>query len=199
MCAKSMDILKKAVIFASELGNTAVQLPGYDVYYELSTQETEKRFMENLRPAANTAAYYGVKLGLKPMDTEFLNTVQKAAYYVEQIKMDCLEIYPDVGNITNAAKLYGNDVLKDIKTGQGFLSALQLKETLPGRYEDIPFGMGHVNFGRTIHMTWKMGVRKFAVDMNYQGNTNWRVDMMSAQNFLRCILDKLDKTGNTNE
>lgn len=194
LCAKGLNILERAVLLASRLGNTVVQLPGYDVYYELSTEETRRRFAKNLRQAAGIASLHGISLGVKPMDTEFMNTVQKAEKYAAQAENDCIGIYPDIGSITNAAKLYGNDVLRDIKAGQGHLLGIQLKESLPGQSEAIPFGMGHVNFSRTIHMAWKMGVRRYAVEMNYRGNTNWRVDMMAAQSRMRGILDKLVRT-----
>ena len=96
------------------------------------------------------AASCGVILAFETMETEFLNTVGKAMYYVEQIASPYLQVYPDLGNITNAACLYGHAVLDDIQSGRGHLAAMHLKETVPGKYRDIPFGTGHVDFTSAI-------------------------------------------------
>lgn len=191
ICAKSMSILEKAICLAAQLGGADVQLAGYDVYYELSTEKTRMRFEENLEKASSFAAQYDIRLGIKPMETEFMNTICKALTYIKKINQNDIKIYPNIGTLTNTAKLYGMDVLKDIIAGQGVLLAMQLKDTLPGQYEDIPFGMGHVDFSRTMDMAWKLGVRKFAVDMNYRGNSNWRLDMAVAQGRMRKILGKM--------
>lgn len=44
---KSLEIMKKAVLFADKLNISIIQLAGYDVYYEESNEETRKRFLKN--------------------------------------------------------------------------------------------------------------------------------------------------------
>lgn len=102
-CARGMEIMEKAVALAEDLGIRIIQLAGYDVYYEKSTPETVERFGENLKKAAMMAARAGVMLGFETMETEFMNTVGKAMEYVQKVDSPYLGVYPDMGNITNAA------------------------------------------------------------------------------------------------
>ena len=88
-----------------------------------------------------------------------------------------LGVYPDMGNITNAAKKYGTDVLKDIRTGTGHLDAVHLKETVPGVFREVPFGTGHVDFPAVIRETWKAGVRRYVTEFWYTGNPGWKEEL----------------------
>ena len=60
--------------------------------------------------------------------------------YVNRVNSPYLNVYPDLGNVTNAAVTYGTDVEEDLETGRGHLAAMHLKETLPGKFREIPFG-----------------------------------------------------------
>ena len=88
------------------------------------------------------AAKAGVMMGFETMETEFMNTVEKAMVYVNRVNSPYLNVYPDLGNVTNAAVTYGTDVEEDLETGRGHLAAMHLKETLPGKFREIPFGTG---------------------------------------------------------
>ncbi len=46
---RGMEILEKAIELADDLGIRIIMIPGYDVYYEESTSETQKRFSDNLQ------------------------------------------------------------------------------------------------------------------------------------------------------
>lgn len=188
-CARGMEIMEKAIRLAEDLGIRIIQLAGYDVYYEESTQDTVKRFGENLKNAVSMAARAGVVMGFETMETEFMNTVQKAMTYVEQINSPYLGVYPDMGNITNAAVSYHTDVLKDIRRGAGHLVAVHLKETVPGVFREVPFGTGHVDFPAVIRETWELGVRKYVTEFWYTGNPEWKKDLDQAVGMMRPILD----------
>ncbi|WP_274422836.1 L-ribulose-5-phosphate 3-epimerase [Blautia sp. XA-2221] len=188
-CARGMEIMEKAIQLADDLGIRIIQLAGYDVYYEESTLETVKHFGENLRKCEQMAARAGIVLGFETMETEFMNTVEKAMKYVHSIDSPYLGVYPDMGNITNAAKTYGTDVLEDIRTGAGHLDAVHLKETVPGVFREVPFGKGHVDFPAVIHETWKAGVRRYVTEFWYTGNPCWKNDLDFAAGMMRPILD----------
>lgn len=117
VCARGMEIMEKAVQLAEDLGIRIIQLAGYDVYYEDTTPETVERFGINLKKAVELAARAGVLLGFETMETEFMNTVGKVMRYVEKVNSVYLNVYPDMGNVTNAAVAYGTDVLEDIRRG----------------------------------------------------------------------------------
>lgn len=137
---QSLRIMEKAIELADDLGIRIIQLAGYDVYYESSTYDTKKRFLDNLRKAAAMAEKTGVLLGFETMETEFMNTVEKAMKYVCLVDSPYLQIYPDIGNLTNAAVTYKQDIYDDMALGKGHLIAMHLKETVPGKFREIPFG-----------------------------------------------------------
>ena len=189
VCARGMELMEKALCFADDLGIRIIQLAGYDVYYEESTFETKKRFLENLKKATEMAAQYGIVMGFETMETEFLNTVEKAMKYVTLVNSPYLNIYPDLGNITNAADTYKNDVLEDIELGRGHTVAMHLKETVPGKFREIPFGTGYVDFLSGAKKAWELGVRKYVTEFWYTGNSEWKADLKFANEMFTKILD----------
>lgn len=190
ICARGMEIMEKAIQLADDLGIRIIQLAGYDVYYEDSTPETVERFGKNLEKAVAMAAKAGVVMGFETMETEFMNTVEKSMAYVNKINSVYLNVYPDIGNITNAAKTYGTDVLEDLKTGAGHVVAMHLKETVPGVFREVPFGTGHVDFQAAIKTAWEIGIRKFVTEFWYTGNPQWKSDLQYANQMMTGILAK---------
>lgn len=187
---RSMEIMEKALQLADDLGVRIIQLAGYDVYYEQSNNETKEYFLNNLKKITEMAASKGILMGFETMETDFMNTVQKAMSYVKQIDSVYLNVYPDLGNITNAAVNYGKDVNNDLETGRGKLVAMHLKETVPGKFREIPFGTGHVDFENGIKKAWELGVRRFVTEFWYTGNPNWQDDLNFAVKKMTDILNK---------
>ncbi|URZ18095.1 L-ribulose-5-phosphate 3-epimerase [Clostridium felsineum] len=186
-----MEIMKKAIDFAMDLGIRIIQLAGYDVYYENSTEETRELFNKNLIKAVEYAAKRGIILAFETMETEFMNTVGKAMKYVKSVDSPYLGVYPDSGNLTNAAIAYNNSVLEDIKSGKGHIAAFHLKETVPGKFREIPFGTGHVDFEKIIETAWSLGVRKYVAEFWYVGSENWREEIKFANRFMSEKINKI--------
>ena len=189
---RSLEIMQKAVALAAKLGIRTIQLAGYDVYYEKGTDKTRADFLQNLRKAADMAAAEGIQMGFETMETPFMDTVEKAMNYVRQVDSPYLGVYPDSGNITNAALLYDGDVAADLETGRGHIVAVHLKETVPGKYREIPFGTGHVDFQMIVNKSWQLGVRRFVGEFWYDPQTDWREELQKANDFLRSYLDKAE-------
>lgn len=189
LCNRGMEIAEKAIILAEDLGIRIVMIPGYDVYYEESTPETQSRFIENLKKVAMIAAKHGVLVELETMENNFMNTVWKAMYYVKQIDSVYLGIYPDSGNTKNAAVTLGNNEILDLVSGKGHISSLHLKETIPGIFREIEYGTGHVDFEKVIDAAWEIGIRKYVTEFWYTGNENWKADIVKAQNMAAGLLD----------
>ncbi|MCR4907358.1 MAG: L-ribulose-5-phosphate 3-epimerase [Lachnospiraceae bacterium] len=185
---RSMEIMKKAVELSDDLGVRIIQLAGYDVYYEEHTEESERLFRENLEEAVQIAARHGILLGFETMETPFMNTTEKAMYYVNLINSPYLGVYPDSGNLTNAAVSDGGDVLKDLETGRGHIVALHLKETVPGKFREIPFFSGHVNFPAVTQKAFSMGIRRFVTEMWDVGAPSWKEDIKAAVSEMKRIL-----------
>jgi L-ribulose-5-phosphate 3-epimerase len=182
---KGMEIMYDAIQFAAGTGLRIIQIAGYDEYYGPSNENTKQLFLENLRKSVEMAASCGVILAFETMETEFLNTVGKAMYYIDLIASPYLQIYPDLGNITNAACIYGHAVLDDLQSGKGHLAAMHLKESVPGQYRDIPYGTGHVDFTSAIKTARNMGVKLFVGEFWYNPDTDWQQQLTFANQFIR--------------
>lgn len=186
---KSLEIMENAIRLAADLGVRIIQLAGYDVYYEPGTQQTRLNFEQNLRISVELAAKEGVILAFETMETEFLNTVNKAMDWVKLIDSPFLQIYPDTGNITNAAISEGTNAQEDLKTGQGHLIALHLKESAPGIFREVPYGEGHVDFLTLVRQAKKMGIKRYTAEFWYNGNNSWQQELNRNNMFLRRFLD----------
>ena len=187
---RGMDIMEKAILLADDLGIRIIQLAGYDVYYEKGTADSERLFCENLKKATMMAAAGGIVLGFETMETEFMNTTEKAMKYVNLIDNPYLGVYPDSGNLTNAAVTYHTSVLDDLETGRDHIFALHLKETVPGKFREIPFLTGHVDFDSIIAKAWELGIRRYVTEMWDVGNENWKDDIRFACRSMSNILDR---------
>ncbi|MCI6085214.1 MAG: L-ribulose-5-phosphate 3-epimerase [Selenomonas sp.] len=194
--ARSLEIMEKAVALAADLGIRTIQLAGYDVYYSEGTAETRKYFSENLAKAAILAARGGVQLGFETMETPFMDTVEKAMHYVTEVDSPYLGVYPDSGNLTNASLIYGKSVASDMETGRGHIVAVHLKETVPGKYREIPFGTGHVDFATITKKAWSLGVRRYVAELWYKEGTDWQQVITDAATFQRKYLDAAEDAAN---
>ncbi len=188
---RSLEIMEKACELADDLGVRIIQLAGYDVYYEESDAETLEHFSRNLKKCTEIAAKHGVMLGFETMETPFMDTVKKSMKYVRQMDSPYLHVYPDLGNLTNAAVLYREDLYEDIRAGAGRIIAMHLKETVPGEYRNRHYGDGHVNFEKGIDLAWKMGVRRFVTEFWYLGDENWMEELKQSRKMMGDILDRV--------
>jgi hexulose-6-phosphate isomerase len=140
--------MEKAIRFASDTGIRVIQLAGYDVYYEPSTQDSRQRYLEGMQRALEVAAQHQVMLALEIMDTTFLNSISKFLVLKEQLPSPWFQVYPDLGNLT----AWGNDVVRELTLGIHHIVGVHIKETqpvgpnFPGAFRDIPFGQGSVDF-----------------------------------------------------
>ncbi len=182
---RSVEIMRKAVDLAAEIGIAIIQLAGYDVYYEPSDPDTRAWFAENLAMSTEMAAKAGVLLGFETMETPFMDTVGKAMAYVHLVNSPYLGVYPDIGNLKNAAVLYGSDLLADLELGRGHIYAAHLKETLPGVYRNMVFGTGHTQYQDCVRVVWDMGVRMFTGEFWYDGKREIESSLVTSSKFLR--------------
>lgn len=182
--------MEKTIEFADDLGIRIIQLAGYDVYYEEGTAESERFFRENLGKAIDMAATKGILLGFETMETEFMNTTQKALHYVNFIDSPYHRGYSGSGNLTNVARSYGSCVLEDMETGRGHIIAVHLKETVPGKFREIPFMTGHVDFEAVIGKVWELRVRRYVTEMWDMGKDTWKEDILFANKSMSRILEQ---------
>lgn len=182
--ARSLSIMQRALSLAADLGVRIIQLAGYDVYYEESTADTYLRFVSNLAKCAEMASSYGIILALETMETPFCNTVRKAMNFVEKINSPYLQVYPDIGNVRNATE----NVVEDLRTGNGHIVAVHLKETNEGIFRDLHYGEGRVDFSTYIKELLALGIHKFNAEFWFNGKDNWREELHRANSYLRQYL-----------
>ena len=188
---RALDIMQKAIDLASKLGVRNIQLAGYDVYYEEGDETTRHYFLDNLKKSVCMAAQKGIMLGFETMETEFMDTTAKAMKYVKEVDSPYLNVYPDMGNCTNAALKYNTDVFDDYRSGKGHIIACHLKEMLPGKYREVPFGTGQTDFENGIKVMKELGVAMYVGEFWYVGQENWEKDCAFASKYLRTYLDKI--------
>jgi L-ribulose-5-phosphate 3-epimerase len=188
--AKALEIMEQAILLADDLGIRTIQLAGYDVYYEQESEKTKQYFLENLRIVNEMAARVGIMLGFETMETSFMDTVSKVLKYSQIINSPFLKVYPDSGNLVNASIIYKTDVCQDLVSGMGQIIALHLKESIPGKYREIPYGLGHVDFEKIIDTAWSIGVRRYVTELWYTGQKDWKNDIKNAYDMMDKILSR---------
>lgn len=178
---EAKELLRKGVIFAKKLGIRIIQTQGYDCYYEETSDETTReRFYRNLEEGTIFAGSHGVMLAMETMENDFMNTVEKAMYSVNRVNSPYLQVYPDIGNISNAT----DDVAGDLLTGKGHIAAAHLKETVPGKFREIPYGTGQVDFPAAIARLYELGIRRYVSECWYCGEENWKEIIKGNRRFL---------------
>ena len=146
--ATSLEMMKKCIELAQDLGVRTIQLAGYDVYYEEKSPETRARFIKNLRKACDWAEEAQVILAIEIMDDPFINSIEKYLAVEKEIDSPSLFVYPDTGNVS----AWHNDLWSEFYNGHKSIAALHLKDTYAvtekskGQFRDVPFGDGCVDW-----------------------------------------------------
>lgn len=62
--AQGLEIMRKAIQFAQDVGIRVIQLAGYDVYYQEANNETRRRFRDGLKESVEMASRAQVTLAI---------------------------------------------------------------------------------------------------------------------------------------
>ena len=195
---KSLDLMKKCIELAQDLGVRTIQLAGYDVYYEEKSPETRARFIKNLREACDWAEEAQVILAIEIMDDPFINSIEKYLAIEKEIDSPYLFVYPDTGNVS----AWHNDLWSEFYNGHRSIAALHLKdtyavtETSKGQFRDVPFGEGCVDWEAMFAILKKTNYNgPFLIEMwseNCETVEETRQAIQVAKDFL---LPKIEKAG----
>lgn len=173
---RAFEIMDKAIEFAGDIGIRVIQLAGYDVYYEQSTDESVKRFAEGMQWAAERAARAQVMLAMEIMDTPFMNSITKHLEYERAINSPWYRVYPDLGNLSAWRE---NDPALELEKGVGSIVGVHVKDTVPpsgdfkGLFKSVPFGSGCVNFSARFAQLEQLGYTgPYMIEMWYKDGTN---------------------------
>jgi len=159
---QALDIMRKAIDFSAELGIRVVQVAGYDVHYEPSTERTRELYMESILQSAAWARAACVMLALENVENPIADSVEKGMGFVRAADTPWFQMYPDVGNLTAMQK----DVARELRAGAGHLVGVHLKDTRVGEYRRVPFGSGLVDFTTAFRVLKEIDFRgPFMVEM----------------------------------
>ncbi|MEX2442703.1 MAG: L-ribulose-5-phosphate 3-epimerase [Alkalispirochaeta sp.] len=193
-----MEVMRRAIDFATEVGVRIVQVAGYDVYYgEESTPETRERFVMNLGRSVDYAAARGVTLSVEVMDTRFMSSISRVLYLVRRIQSPWLTVYPDLGNLS----AWNDNAAEELELGlrEGIVSAVHLKDTYPvtataaGQFRDVPFGTGCTDFPRLLRILKRGGYAgQFLLEM-WNRNGEEDIDQVRAAiSWFRSMMGDVD-------
>lgn len=140
---QAIEVLDQGIDLCVDLGIPVLQLAGYFAYYEDPTPSARQWYVECLRHGAEHAARSGVLLGIENVDSTDITSIDAAMAVVEEIDSPWLQLYPDLGNITEQ----GLDMVKQLRRGQGHMLALHAKDTRPGEPRRVDMGTGDVPWG----------------------------------------------------
>ncbi|WP_314144044.1 L-ribulose-5-phosphate 3-epimerase [Buttiauxella noackiae] len=152
---QGLEIMRKAIEFAQDVGVRVIQLAGYDVYYQQANDATRCRFREGLTAAVEMASRAQVTLAMEIMDYPLMNSISKAMGYATYLNNPWFQLYPDIGNLS----AWDNDVQMELEAGRGHIVAVHVKDTLPGVFKNVPFGKGVVEFERCFETLKRSGYR----------------------------------------
>lgn len=165
MAAEFLQTMEKGLQLACDLGARVLLFNGYDTYNYPSTEETRARYHKYLPQVVALAAKYGVIIALENAEKEFVDSVAKAAALVDEINSPWLRIYADMANTANAMGGDADKCVADIQSGRGRISAMHLKDSVPGDYRFPHYGKGHVNFERSVALCKELGIRIFTIEL----------------------------------
>ena len=150
---RGLDIFRRAIEFAADIGLRIVQVMGYDVFYEPPDAGTEARFLDGLQQGVRWAGEAGVMLGLENVDREFVDSVEKGLRFTRELNSPWFHLYPDMGNLFAA----GYHPPDQLRLARGHVVAVHVKDTRPGVVRGVPFQQGGVPFSETFQALAEIG------------------------------------------
>lgn len=194
----SLEMMKKCIELAQDLGVRTIQLAGYDVYYEEKSPETRARFIKNLRKACDWAEEAQVILAIEIMDDPFLNSIEKYLAVEKEIDSPYLFVYPDTGNVS----AWHNDLWSEFYNGHKSIAALHLKDTYAvtenskGQFRDVPFGDGCVDWEAMFAILKKTNYNgPFLIEMWSENCATVEETKQAIQVAKDFLLPKIEKAG----
>jgi L-ribulose-5-phosphate 3-epimerase len=150
--SKALEIFKRSIDLAIELGIRYILIGGAEDYYQEVDQFAKDRFLENLGKGFEWASGSGVMLALENWDIQ-INTLPRVMEYVHYFNSPWFQTYTDLGNLIFA----GVDVVSQLEYVKGHIAALHLKDTLPGQLRYVSPGEGKVPFVDAFEKLAEMG------------------------------------------
>jgi len=187
--AQGLEVMRKAIVLAQDLGIRVIQLAGYDVYYQEANDYTRERFRAGLKEAVEMASRAQVTLAMEIMDYPLMNSISKALGYAHYLNNPWFQLYPDIGNLS----AWDNDVQMELASGAGHIVAVHVKDTQQGVFKNVPFGQGVVEFERCFKTLLDTGYRgPYLIEMWSETAIDPVKEVREARAW---VVDKMQKAG----
>jgi L-ribulose-5-phosphate 3-epimerase len=187
--AQGLEVMRKAIVLAQDLGIRVIQLAGYDVYYQEANDHTRERFRAGLKEAVEMASRAQVTLAMEIMDYPLMNSISKALGYAHYLNNPWFQLYPDIGNLS----AWDNDVQMELASGAGHIVAVHVKDTQQGVFKNVPFGQGVVEFERCFKTLLDTGYRgPYLIEMWSETASDPVKEVREARAW---VVDKMQKAG----
>lgn len=119
-------------------------------------------FIKGMQAFVRLAKHHQIQLAFETMDTKFAGTITRCINIINKIGSKQLFVYPDLGNLSR----FSNDLEAEIEVGKELIVACHFKDTLPGRFKEVEFGKGDVDFLTPVTKLLKVGfVGPFLIEM----------------------------------
>ena len=185
---RALEIMRRAIDFAAEFGIRIMQVAGYDVHYEESTEQTRALYMDSILQSAEWARHACVMLALENVECPVVDSIEKGMAFVRAADTPWFQMYPDIGNLTAMEK----DVTRELLAGGRAIVGIHLKDTRIREFRRVPFGEGIVDFDAAFRTLKRMGYRgPFMVEMWNESVTDPAATAAAAR---RWLAGKLDAT-----
>ena len=159
---QALTIMRRGIDFAAEFGIRIIQVAGYDVHYEESTERTRALYLESILQSAEWARGSCVTLAVENVECPVVDSIEKGMRFVRAADTPWFQMYPDIGNLTAMEK----DVTRELLAGGRHIVGVHLKDTRLGVFRRVPFGEGLVDFENAFRTLKRMGYRgPFMVEM----------------------------------
>jgi L-ribulose-5-phosphate 3-epimerase len=189
---QALQIMRRAIDFAAEFGLRIVQVAGYDVHYEESTERTRALYMDSILQSAEWARQSCVTLALENVECPVVDSIEKGMLFVQAADTPWFQMYPDVGNLTAMEK----DVEHELLAGGRHIVGVHLKDTRIREFRRVPFGQGLVDFDAAFRTLNRMGYRGlFMVEMWNEDVADPVATVAAARAWLAAKLDAAFGTG----
>ncbi|MGC3956168.1 MAG: L-ribulose-5-phosphate 3-epimerase [Propionicimonas sp.] len=144
--AEADRIFVQGIELCRDLGIPVLQVAGYYAYYEPADPGQRERYVASLRRAIPHAALAGVLLGIENVDGNDVTAISRGMNIVREINSPWLQMYPDIGNIAEQQL----DEIEELRSGEGHMLAIHLKDVRVGEPRRVPMGTGIANFPKAF-------------------------------------------------
>ncbi|WP_371659806.1 sugar phosphate isomerase/epimerase family protein [Streptomyces sp. NBC_00280] len=181
--ARRVDLLRRAVRIAAELGSPSVQLCSGPAPDDIPETEAWRRLAAGVGAALETAEAYGVALAFEPEPHMFVDTVAKCLRLRELVGGH--ELFGVTLDIGHAHCVEEPTLLDCVDLAAPHLLNVQIEDMVRGVHRHLEFGVGEIDFPPVLAALTDLGHRGL-VSVEIQGGALDAPDIArSSLEFLR--------------